>query len=489
MVGHTPASDISIKATRGLLWSMAENLGLQFVQFVFSILLARLLLPEQFGLIGMLTIFILLAQSLLDSGFGLALIQKKDASHLDACSVFYFNLLIGSMLTITLWLGAPLIARFYAQPLLTQLTRFLSPIIIINAFRLVPTAILTKQMDFRAIFKANLSAVIISGVVGTAMAFLGYGVWSLAAQSMLDLLIRMLFVWRISLWRPAWIFSIPSLKTMFSFGSRMLFSGLLDTFFNNIYQLFIGKVYSSADLGYYARAQGMHSMVVQTTGGALGRVIFPALVPIQDDKPRLKSAYRKIMTTAVFFHFPLIIGLAAVAQPLIILLMTDRWAPSIPYFQLFCLVGLAWPLHVLNLNILQVTGRSDLFFRLEIAKKLLIVLALIITFRFGITGLLYGQIASSIGSYILNSYYSGKLIGYSTAQQIRDVYPFLLMSVVMGILMYFVGDAVHPMFLKLVAQVGTGLALYFIASLFLGQSIIREVFRLFRNVLSVQSPI
>ena len=485
MTDQVPINDLNNKITRGLIWSLAENLGLQAMQFVISIILARLLLPAQFGLIGMLSLFMAVAQSLLDSGFGSALIQKKDADQVDACSAFYFNLAIGAFLILLLWFSAPLIAHFYAQPLLTSLTRFLSLNILINAFRLVPSAILTKQMDFRVIFKISIIAVTVSGTVGVILAFKGFGVWSLATQSVLETLLRTFLVWHASRWKPAWIFSLKSLKSMFAYGSRLLFSGLLDTIFNNVYQLFIGKVYTPVDLGYYVRAQSMETVAVQPTSSALGRVMFPAMVNIQDDKARMKQSYRKIMTIAVFFHFPLMIGLIVVAEPLITLLFTQRWAPSIPYFQLFCLAGLLWPLHVLNLNTLQVTGRSDLFFRLEVVKKGLVVLAIAVTYRLGITALLYGQIATSVVSYFLNCHYSGKLIDYSTTQQIRDTIPSLLMATGMGIIMYFTGRAIQPGLLKLLVQVVTGTAVYLALDYFFGRSVLTEVFNLIRNAIQV----
>jgi teichuronic acid exporter len=482
-------SELSFKTTQGMLWSLAENLGLYVMQFVVSIILARLLLPEQFGLIGMLTLFMALAQSLLDSGFGSALIRKKDASQLDTCSVFYFNLVIGIGLTLLLWLTAPLIASFYSQPVLTPLTRFLSLNLLINSFRMVPSAVLTRRMDFKAMFKISLVAVIVSGGAGVGLAAAGYGVWSLAVQSVLDTLIRMFLMWRMSGWRPAKLFSLTSLKSMFAYGSRLLFSGLLDTFFNNIYQLFIGKVYSAADLGYYVRAQNIESVAVQPTGGALGRVMFPALASIQDDRVRMKQAYRKIITTSIYFHFPLMIGLLVVSGPLITLLMTPRWAPSVPYLQLFCLVGLPWPLHVLNLNILTVTGRSDLFLRLEVAKKVLVVVAIAATYPLGITALLYGQIATSLVSYVLNSYYSGKLVDYSMAQQVRDWLPYLLMSIGMGITMYFVGSVIAPDLPKMLVQVATGTAVYLALDFLLGHSVLREALQLIRSVIQLPKTV
>lgn len=478
-------SELSIKATRGMFWSLAENFGLQVIQLVISIILARLLLPEQFGLIGMLTLFIALSQSLLDSGFGSALIQKKDVDHLDACSVFYFNLLIGVILTCLLYVVAPLIAQFFHEPLLTSLTRFLSLSIIINAFGLVPSTMLTKRMDFKSLLKVSLISVLISGVVGVGLAMKGSGVWSLAIQSVLSTLIRAILLWQISRWRPSRIFSKVSLTSMFSFGSKMMMSGLLNTLFENIYQPLIGKFYSAADVGYYMRAQSLQTAAIQPAGSAIGRVIFPALAPIQDDRARLKQAVQKITTITMLFHFPLMIGLILIAKPLITLLLTDRWAASIPYFQLFCIVGLLYPMHIINLTILPAVGRSDLFFRLEVIKKIMIIAAIAITFRWGITALLWGQVATSVIAYVLNSYYSGKLIGYTTIRQIIDLYPYLFMSLLMGIIMYFVGTAINILLPQLLVQIFAGLGAYITLIFFVNKSILVEIMNLTRQAINI----
>jgi len=480
-------SDLSVKTTRGMLWSLAESLGLQAAQFVVSVVLARLLLPEQFGLIGMLSLFMAIAQSLLDSGFGSALVQRKDVTQVDLCSVFYFNLAIGVMITMALGATAPLIARFFSQPLLAPLTRLLSLVIVVNAFGLVPSTLLVKCMNFQALLRANLVAMIVSGGVAVFGAFQGWGVWSLAIQGVLSPLIRMLLVWHGSHWHPERVFSLDTLKSMFAFGSRMMLSGLLDTFFQNLYSLVIGRIYSAVNLGYYVRAQGMQSVAVQPTGWALGRVMFPAMSSIQDDRIRLKQAYHKAITTSAFFHFPLMIGLIVVASPLIRLLMTDRWALSVPYFQLLCVAGVLWPLHVLNLNVLQVTGRSDLFFRLEVAKKVFIVLSIVVTYRWGVVALLYGQIAVSLVGYYLNSFYSRQLINYPITEQIRNVCPYLFMSLGMGSAMYLVGKFVASDVARLFLQVGMGVIFYVTTSYVTRRPVLPEVLHLTRQAFGLHS--
>jgi O-antigen/teichoic acid export membrane protein len=464
-----------------MLWSLAENFSLQAVQFIVSIVLARLLLPEQFGLIGMLTLFIALAQSILDSGFGTALIQKKDTNRLDTCSVFYFNLSVGILLTCLLFACAPLIASFYGEPILTPLTRLLSLGIFINGFSLVPTAVLTKQMEFKALLKVNLSSVIISGSVGVGLALKGLGVWSIAVQSVVNTLTRAVLLWSVSHWRPSLIFSLNSLKSMFPFGSRMMLTGLINTFFQNIYLPLIGKVYSVVDVGYYARAQTLQDAAIQPAGWALGRVMFPALSQLQGESARLRDAVKRAIAIAVFFHFPLMIGLIVVAETLIPLLLTERWAPSIQYFRLLCVVGLLFPLQVINLIILPALGKSNLFLRLEIIKKLMITVVIFLTYRSGILALLYGQVAMSFVIYFLNGYYSKRFIDYSTLQQIRDIYPLLVMSLLMGASMYLVGMRINPLLPKLLAQFVVGSAFYLGLNFLFSRTVLSDVFNLLRR--------
>lgn len=477
--------NLSVKTAKGMIWSIAENLGLQLIRFAFSILLARLLLPEQFGLIGMLVLFMAVAQSLLDSGFGDALIQKKDASYTDMCSVFYFNLLVSILLALVLCLGAPLIANFYGELTLIPLTRVLSLSIVANAFGLVPLTLLIKLMEFKALLRANLISALLSGLLGTGMAFLGFGVWSLAVQSVSAAFLRSMLIWIQSRWYPGRVFSLKSLKTLFAFGSRLLLSGLLDTLFRNVYQPIIGKLFSAADLGYYVRAQTMQAPIVDTVGAALARVMFSALSPLQDDRVKLKHVYRKTISTVTLFHFSLMAGMIVIAEPLITLLITERWAASIPYFQLLCFVGLFYPLQVLNLNILKVMGYSDYFFRLEVIKKALTAMSILITYRWGIAGLLYGQIAVSIMAYYLNSYYSGRLINYSTWDQIKDLLPVTFIGGLTASAMWIAGTLFSDtILLRLLAQCFIGTIVFLGMGRLLAGTVFIDVTRLAKQVLA-----
>jgi len=459
-----------------MLWTVSERLSVQAVQLIIQIILARLLEPAQFGLIGMLIIFTAVAQSIMDSGFGSALIQKKDADQTDSSSIFFFNLFLGVILALVLYLAAPLIAQFYLQPELIPITRVLSLTLVINAFSLVQRALLAKKLDFKTQMKISLLAVAASGVIGIIMAYQGFGVWSLVAQMVSKSLFQAIFLWIFNDWRPTAVFNVSSLRSMFSFGSKLLISGLIDTIFNNIYQTFIGRVYSPADLGFYSKAKSIETAAIQATSSSLGQVLFPSLVHLQDDVESLKKAYRKTIRLSLFLHFPLMIGLWAIADPLFRLLLTDKWAQSIPYFQLLCIAGLLYPLHVLNLNILKVKGRSDLFLRLEVIKRVLVVVAISITYRWGIMAMLFGQVATSTIGYFLNSYFSGHLINYSQWDQIKDLIPSFISAVIMGAAMYLASLLpIESHLLKILLQTLIGILVYYLISLKASSSELMEV--------------
>jgi teichuronic acid exporter len=450
------------KTIKGLSWNLLEGVGIQVLQFVPTVILARLLAPEQFGLIGMLTLFIALATTFLDSGFGMALIRKKDATHVDECSIFYFNILVGVLSVLILFVLAPLIAAFYKQPLLIPLTRWLSLDILVNAFGLIQITILTRKIDFKTQFIANIAATVASGVIGVAAAYLGMGIWSLVISTISETLMGTATLWLMCDWRPSLTFSMDSLKGMFGFGSRMLLSSLISTFFDNLYQVFIGKVFSATLLGYYTRASSIKSIAIDTTSGTLGRVAYPALASIQNDLVRLKRAYRRIMLLTTFFHFPMMVGLIVIARPLIDLLFTAKWDSTVIFFQLMCIAGLLYPLQLINLDILKVKGRSDLYFHITVIKRCLVILTIIITYRWGINAILIGQIVISVIAYGINSYYSEKLIDYPVKNQLWDVFPSLLIACLMGGGLWFIGNALHHPgnFVILVIQISVGVILY-----------------------------
>jgi teichuronic acid exporter len=454
------ADSLKSKALRAVSWTFLEAVGVRGTQFIVGIVLARLLLPEQFGLIGMLTVFMAVAQSLLDSGFGAALIQKREVAFVDTCSIFYFNIVVGFVAAGLLCLAAPWIAAFYDQPILTPLTRAMSAIIVINSFGLVQNTLLTKELNFRAMTKISLIGSVLSGIAGIAAAAAGLGVWSLVVQQLSNASLHTLLLWLVSPWRPARVFSRQSLRGMFGFGSRVMASALLDTLFSQIYSLTIGKLFSATHLGYFTRAQKMQELPTLTLSWTVGRVTFPVFSSIQDDRARVKRGLRKVLTSLAFLNFPVTVGILMTARPLVLVLLTDKWAPCIPYLRLLCFAGLLFPMNWFNMNVLYAIGRSDLCFRLELIKKTLIVINIAIMWRWGIEALIWGQVVVSILSYGFNSYYNGVLIGYPIWEQVRDLAPYVVPTVVMGVGVYLVGHIPWSSeWLLLLVQMGTGVAL------------------------------
>jgi teichuronic acid exporter len=449
------------KTIHALYWSFLEAIGLQGVQFIIGIILARLLLPEQFGLIAMLTIFMAVSESLINGGFARALIQKKEATQTDISSVFYVNIAVGLTATGILFFLAPLIAEFYNQPILSLLTKALSFTIVLNSFGMIHYVLLAKKIEFRTVTKVNLIASLLSGAIGVTLAALGYGVWSLVAQQITSTFFRTALLWFFNAWRPALVFSFKSLNEMFGFGSRVLASDLLNQIFDNIYLLAIGKLYSAVDLGYFARAKAIQEIPAQTLSSMVGRVTFPIFSSIQDEPVRLKKGAIKALTFLVMVNFPMMIGLAVIAQPLVLALLTEKWVACVPYVQLLCLVGMLFPVQLLNLNILQALGRSDLFLRLEIIKKVLIVINIMLTWHWGISAMIYGMMILSIISFYLNSYYTGVLIGYDIREQLRAMIPYLILAAIMGILAHIVSYLPYQnIWLRLLGQITVGVFIY-----------------------------
>lgn len=449
------------KTIHALSWKFFGNIWGYGVRFVTGIVLARLLFPEQYGLIGMLTIFIAVAQSFMDGGFYSALIQKREVTQADICSVFYFNIVIGMAAAGLLCLIAPWVATFYKQPILKPLMRVLSLTIVIGSFGNIHYILLTKQINFKIQFKVGILAGVLSGITGIVFAIAGFGVWSLAIQQISSAFFNTVFVWCWNAWRPAWIFSFKSLRDMFGFGSRLLASGLLIQIFGNIYLLVIGKLFSATDLGFYTRAKNLEELPSRFFSWNVGIVTFPVFSTIQHDLAQLKRGVKKVLTSVVLVNFPLVIGLAIIARPLVLVLLTEKWAECIPYLQLFCGVELLFPVILINQNLLQALRRSDLFLRLEIINKGLLVINIAITWQWGISAMICGMIVLSIISCYLTSYYSGGLIGYPIWEQLRDLLPYLFMAVLMGLLVFGAGLVWFPYYwVMLLVQITIGIVIY-----------------------------
>jgi len=450
------------KTLRGTLWSSIERFSVQGVMFVVMIIMARILTPEDYGLVGMLTIFIAISQSLIDSGFSQALIRKQDRSEIDNSTVFYFNIAVGAILYLILFFSAPLIAKFYNEPILIPLTRVISLSILINSFVVVQRALLTVNIDFKTQAKASFSAAIASGIVGITMAYTGWGVWAIVWYQITNLAVNVGLLWIFSKWRPQLVYSWKSFKELFFFGSKLAASGIIDTLYNNIFLIVIGKIFKASDLGYYTRAQQFAAFPSSNLTGIIQRVTFPVLCTIQDDDERLRSVYRRFLRLSAFLIFPLMIGLAAVAKPLVLLLLKEQWEFAATLLSIICLSMMWYPIHSINLNLLQVKGRSDLFLKLEIVKKCVGIVILCCTIPLGLVAMCWGTVLSSLISLIINTHYTGKLIQVGFLKQMKDLTPSLLYSFSMGAIVWSSIQFITNDALQLIIGIILGI-IYFIA--------------------------
>ena len=467
--------------TKGLFWSSVERFSNQGVQFVFSIILARLLSPSDYGIIAMVTIFFAVAQSFVDSGFSNALIRKTDRVEEDLSTCFYFNIGVGIIAYIVLFLIAPLVANFYNQPILSPIIRITGLEVMLNSLCVVQQALFTIKIDFKSQAKITLSATVISGIVGILLAYQGYGIWALVWQGVASSIVRMGLLWLMSKWRPRTGFSKSSFNYLFGYGSKLLASGLLDTIYNNIYPIVIGKFYNPAQLGNYSRALGWAQLPSANITSILQRVTFPVLSAIQDDTLRLQNSYRRLLKLSAFIVFPLMMGLAAIASPLIRVILTAKWDGCVLYLQILCFALMLYPIHAINLNLLQVKGRSDLFLRLEIIKKIIGVVILIITIPLGITAMCLGMVFSSIICLIVNTYYTSRFIDVGLLTQLKDLRIILINSLVMGGGIYILISFIDIEGLKLVMGIVIGFLLYFIGSFYFSKAELQEVISLIKK--------
>lgn len=460
-------SDESLKnkTIKGTFWSSIERFSVQAIQFIVMIFMARILTPADYGIVGMIAIFIAVSQSLIDSGFSQALIRKSNRSQVDNSTVFYFNIVIGCCLYLILFFCAKPISIFYDEPILIPVTRLVAISIPVNSFAVVQRAILTGNVDFKTQAKASFVGALCSGVIGLSLAYTGYGVWAIVWTQITSTIVNVSFLWCLAKWRPTWQYSWKSFKTLFHFGSKLLASGILNTVYNNVYLIVIGKIFKASDLGYYTRANQFSQLSAENITGILQRVTFPILCKIQDDDKRLGDIYRKILRTSAFVIFPIMTGMAGVAKPLVLSILTEKWLYSSVLLVPICLTGMWFPIHAINLNLLQVKGRSDLFFKLEIWKKVIGVIILIVTIPFGLYWMCWGLVFSTLLCLILNTHYTGLLINLGFIQQMKDLLPILILSLAMGVASWSVVTFIPmPSGGALAAGVGTGILVYFFGS-------------------------
>lgn len=448
------------KTIKGVLWSSVERFSVQGVQFLIMLVIARILDPKDFGLVGMLAIFLAVAQSLIDSGFSQALIRKQDRTEVDNSTVFYFNIVVSAILYLLLYAIAPWVAGFYNEPQLCSLMRVLCLIIIINSFAVVQRTLYTASINFKTQAKASFIAALVSGILGVWLAYNGYGVWTLVWQQLFNAGVSTLLLWVYSNWYPRWVYSWKSFRQLFSFGSKLLASGLLDTLYTNIYLLVIGKIFSASSLGFYTQADRFTKLPSSNITGIMQRVTYPVLCSIQDDDNRLREDYRKLLRLSAFFIFPMMCLLAGIAYPLVDLLLGVKWRFAATLIIPLSFTMMWYPIHGINLNLLQVKGRSDLFLRLEIIKKIIGVSVLVMSIPLGLLFMCYAGIVTSIICLVINTYYTGKIIQVGFLLQMKDLMGTLLLSLAVFGVSYMVSSIANTNIMQLLLGFSTSTVLF-----------------------------
>ena len=450
-----------------LFWKFAERIGAQGVNLIVSIALARILAPEDYGAVALITIFIAICNVFIENGLSTALIQKKDADDLDFSSVFYCNIAISTILYIVIFLFAPVIAEFYGMSELTLLIRVLGISILIAGLKSIQNAYVSRKMIFKKFFICTSVGTVGSAVVGIWMAYNGYGVWALVVQQLFNTTVDTLMLWITVKWRPIWAFSMDRLKKLFHFGWKMLCSALLDRIYNELYGLVIGRIYNSESLAYYNKGNQFPAIIAENINGSISSVMLPALSNEQEDENKVKSMMSRSIKLGSFILFPLMVGLAVVAEIFVRLVLTDKWLPAVPLMQLLCFSYIFWPIHTVNLQAISAMGRSDIYLKLEIIKKVIGIVALLISCPFGITVMAVMKIVTSIVSTFINSYPNKKLLNYTFKEQLRDILPAFWVSIAMGAIVYAMGKIVDvasmssiKLLLYLILQIVTGAVIY-----------------------------
>lgn len=429
---------INQKISSGVLWNLIGLFMTRGASTIFTLFLARLLAPEAFGLIAMMTIVFELANTFVTSGLGTALIRNKSVTDTEFNTVFYTNIALSTIAYILLFIAAPYVAKFYNQPELTLLIQVMGLSVFINATKVVQTASFSRDMNFQALVKSNTTSVIVSGILGVSAAWYGLGVWSLVIQSLSAALISAVVLWYMSTWRPKLEFSYASFSQLFKFSKNILAEGLLDVIFRNSYVLVIGRLFSAEVTGLYFFANKLSTLISQQITGAIQQSTLPALATIQDETEALRIKYRQIIQITMFIIAPVMTLLAAVSPVLIPFAFKETWAPAVPYLQLLCIIGVLYPLHAINVNLLLVKGHSDLLFKIGLIKRTISIALLFLAIPYGVKGIIVGQVISSLFALIPNTYFTAKLIEYSLATQIRDVIKPMLSAVAAGYLSWLV---------------------------------------------------
>lgn len=440
-------------------WNFLDNILNRGISFVVGIVLARLLSPNEYGLIGIIMIFIALFNSIVDSGLGSALIRKNDCTEKDYNTVFYTNLALSLLVSGLFFFCAPLIARFFNEPQLTPLAQVMSCILIINALSIIQNTILQKNLDFKGKMIISMITSISSGVVGIAMAYSGYGVWSLVGQQLSRQLLYTILLWIHNHWLPKLIFSVQSFKELFGFGWKLLVSGLIDTIWKEIYQIVIGKFYTPTTLGLYSRAHQFSTIFSSNLTSVVQSVSFPSLSKVQDDAARLKRGFQKVNKVSMFISFVTMFGMMAIAKPMILVLLGEKWLPCVPFLQIICLQMVLYPLHSQNLNLLEIRGRSDLFLKIQIIKKGISVIPIVLGIFISIYWMLIGSVITGFIGLYINSYYSDSLLDYGLKEQLKDISKSFTISAIMALIVFVITFLPLSPWLLLSIQLVVGFAI------------------------------
>lgn len=455
-----------MKVFSNFIWRFAERCGAQLVTFIVSIVLARILSPSDYGTIALVTVFTTILQVFIDSGLSTALIQKKDADDLDFSSVFYFNFIVCLILYIIMFVSAPCIADFYKDSNLITIIRVISLTLIISGVKGVQQSYVSRNMLFKRFFFSTLGGTIFSAVLGIIMAYAGFGVWAIVFQQLSNNAIDTLILWITVKWRPIKKFSWIRLKHLLSFGWKMLASSLLDTVYNNLRNMIIGKLYTSADLAFYNQGDKFPKLIVTNINTSIDSVLLPTMSNEQDNHVRVKDMTRRAIKISTYIMAPLMIGLAFCARPIVQLVLTDKWLPCVPYLQIFCVSYLFWPIHTANLNAIKAMGRSDLFLKLEIIKKFIGMILLIITMNISVMAMAYSLLISGLISQVINSWPNRYLLKYSYIDQIKDILPNIVMALIMGGFVYFISYLNLSNLVSLILQIALGGIIYLVLSIF-----------------------
>ena len=448
----------------GFVWRFAERSGAQGVAFLVSIVLARILVPEDYGTIALIGVFTAILNVFVDCGLGNALIQKRDADDCDFSSVFYFNLFMCSVLYMVMFFFAPYIAVFYNKPELVLIIRVLSLTLIISGLKNVQQAYVSRNMMFRRFFFATLGGTIGAAFVGIMMALYGFGVWALVIQQLFNVTVDAIILWFTVKWRPKKIFSLERLKGLFSFGWKLLVSSVLDTFYRELRQLIIGKKYSSQDLAYYNQGQKIPNLVVMNINTSIDSVLLPAMSNVQDDVVKVGSMTRRAIKISTYIMAPCMMGIAFLAPSLVRLILTDKWLSCVPFLRIFCITYMFYPVHTANLNAIRALGRSDIFLKLEIQKKAVDLVLLLSSMWFGVMAMAYSLLISSVLCQLINSWPNKSLLHYGYLQQIKDILPAISIAILMGSMVWCISLFHLPDVIQVLIQVPVGVAIYILLS-------------------------